>query len=276
MPASPDSPILPAVNFLRTRIPFKPEVVLVLGSGLSRVADHCKAGLTLNYAEITGFPSCSVEGHAGRLFFGTWRGIQLAVLQGRTHRYEGHTLEMVTRPVRTLAALGASILITTCAAGALNEAVPGTLFVIEDHVNLMGDSPLLGTNNFGAGSSRFLDMADAYDARLRTIAVDASREAAVTFQQGVMACVTGPVYETAAEAELLRRLGAQAVNMSVVPEVVAARACGQRVLGLAILTNQSGSPIGSSAGHGEVIAVAERSSNALAAVLDGVFRRFTA
>jgi len=257
-------------------MPFTPAIVLVLGSGLSRVAEQCTAILGVDYSEIAGFPTCSVEGHPGRLFFGTWRGIQLAILQGRGHRYEGHTLEVVTRPVRTLAALGARILITTCAAGTLNGADPGTVFLIDDHLNLMGDSPLLGMTDILGGSSRFVEMADAYDAQLRTIAVDAAREAAVTFQRGVMACVTGPAYETAAEAEMLRRLGAQAVNMSVVPEVIAARACGQRVLGLAILTNQSGSPIGSSAGHGEVIAVAKRSGDAMAAVLDGVFRRFPA
>ena len=276
MPAPPDFPIQPAVDYLRARMPFRPAVVLVLGSGLARVADQCMVILTVDYSEIAGFPRCSVEGHTGRLLLGTWRGVQLAILEGRGHRYEGHTLEMVTRPVRTLAALGARIFITTCAAGALNEAIPGTVFLIDDQLNLMGDSPLLGMTNALAGSSRFLEMAEAYDLELRTIAAEAACQTGVTFQRGVMACVAGPAYETAAEAEMLRRLGAQAVNMSVVPEVIAARACGQRVLGLAILTNRAGSPIGSARGHDQVIAVAEGSKEAMTTVLDEVFRRLPA
>lgn len=276
MPAAPDLPILPAVDYLRARIPFTPSVVLVLGSGLSGVADRCATNLMVDHGEIPGFPRCSVAGHTGRLVIGTWRGVQLAILQGRAHRYEGHTLEAITRPVRTLAALGARILITTCAAGALNEAVPGTVFLIDDHLNLMADSPLLGMTDVLAGSSRFLEMAEAYDGELRVIAAEAAREARVGFQHGVMACVPGPAYETAAEAEMLRRFGAQAVNMSVVPEVIAAKACGQRVLGLGILTNRAGSPLGTARGHDEVIAVAERSSEAMAAVLDGVFKRLSA
>src|SRR6185295_2604253 len=154
-------------------------------------------------------------------------------LEGRVHRYEGHSLEATTRPIRSLAALGARVLITTCAAGSLYDVAPGTLFLIEDHLNLMDDNPLRAMRAGYEGSARFLEMADAYDHELRTSAVAAAQRAAIPLERGVLACVSGPVYETAAEAEMLRRLGAQAVNMSVVPEVIAARGLKQRVLGLA-------------------------------------------
>src|SRR6185295_1216767 len=204
----PDSPIIPAVAYLRPRIPFCPSVVLVLGSGLGRIADHCTDSLTLDYSEIPGFPPCSVRGHAGRLHLGTWHGVPLAVLEGRAHRYEGHTLEEVTRPIRTLAALGSRTLIITCAAGALNDATPGTLFLIEDHLNLMGDNPLLAAPYRCTEALRFLEMVDAYDQEMRAIAVSAAERSGIVLERGVLACLAGPTYETAAEAEMLRRLGA--------------------------------------------------------------------
>lgn len=267
-----DSPIIPAVKYLQSRIPFRPSVTLVLGSGLGRIADYCMSSLTLSYAEIPGFPRCSVEGHAGRLHVGTWQGVPLAVLEGRAHRYEGHTLEEVTRPIRTVAALGSQALITTCAAGALDNAAPGTLFLIDDHVNLMGDNPLLSMRDRCAESPPFLEMAETYDDEMRAVTVLAARESGIVLHRGVMACVPGPTYETAAEAEMLRRLGAHAVNMSVVPEVISARASEQRVLGLAVLTNRSGQPMGASASHKEVTKIAENACKGMVCLLAGVFR----
>lgn len=265
-----------ALEYLRARTSFHPTVVLVLGSGLGRVAERCTTGLALAYSEIPGFPTCSVYGHAGRLTLGTWQGVPLAILEGRAHRYEGHSLEVVTRPIRTLAALGARILITTCAAGALHEAKPGTLFLIDDHMNLMGDTPLLTIRGVPADSSCFLEMADAYDRELRAAAAAAASQAGIPLERGVLACVMGPTYETGAEAEMLRRLGAHAVNMSVVPEVIAARASKQRVLGLAVLTNRAGVLMRESAGHEEVLAIAEASCKPMSRILDTVFQQLSA
>jgi purine-nucleoside phosphorylase len=260
-----------AVKYLQDRLPRSPLVILVLGSGLAAVADHCTVQRRVPYADIPGFPTCSTEGHAGRLASATWRGLPVAVLEGRAHPYEGHSQEAVTRPIRALAALGARILITTCAAGALHEAAPGTLFLIDDHLNLMGGSPLEGSGD-RVSEPRFVEMADAYDARLRELAGDAARRAGIVMQRGVLACVRGPQYETAAEAEMLRRLGAHAVNMSLTPEVIAARYAQLRVLGLAVLTNRSGSALETS-DHHQVLAVAESRAKTMAVLLDGVLAR---
>ena len=269
-----DASIKPAADYLRKHAPFTPQVAVILGSGLGHIADHLTAAVTIPYAEIPGFPLCAVEGHAGRLIFGMWERVPLAVLQGRVHRYEGHSLDAITRPIRTLKALGVTTLITTCAAGALNNAAPGSLFLIEDHLNLMGDNPLLVMHDVPAGASRFLEMADAYDETLRNAAGSVARLAGVQLERGVMACVPGPSYETGAEAEMLRRLGAHAVNMSVVPEVIIARALELRVLGLAVLTNRSGVSMQTKEGHTEVVTIAESSGKALAIVLEGVLRQF--
>jgi purine-nucleoside phosphorylase len=266
-----ESSIRGAVEFLQDRLPCPPLVILVLGSGLAAVADQCTVQKRWPYADIPGFPTCSIEGHAGRLTSATWRGLPVAVLEGRAHPYEGDSQEAVTRPIRTLAALGARILITTCAAGALHDAAPGTLFLIDDHLNLMGGSPLQGSSDWTSGR-RFVEMADAYDEQLRELAEDAARRAGIVMQRGVLACVRGPQYETAAEAEMLRRLGAQAVNMSVAPEVIAARCAHLRVLGLAVLTNRAGCALAAS-DHHQVVAVAESRAKTMAVLLDGVFER---
>jgi len=153
----------------------------------------------------------------------------------------------------------------------LNDATPGTLFLIEDHLNLMGDNPLLAAPYRCTEALRFLEMVDAYDQEMRAIAVSAAERSGIVLERGVLACLAGPTYETAAEAEMLRRLGAHAVNMSVVPEAISGRASGQRVLGLAVLTNRAG-VTSASAGHSGVIQIAERSCRAMACVLDGVIR----
>jgi purine-nucleoside phosphorylase len=266
----------PAIAYLRPRLPATPVVGIVLGSGLGSVADRCAAHLAIPYADIPGFPICSVEGHRGRLLVGKWSGVSVAVLQGRAHRYEGHSLEAVTRPIRALAGLGVRTLITTCAAGAIGRAAAGGLLLIEDHLNLIGDNPLLHMREVFAEASRFVEMAEAYDLRLRKIAEEAAAETDTPLQRGVLACVAGPNYETAAEATMLDRLGAQAVSMSVVPEVIVARALKLSVLAFAVLTNRAGAPLESSLGHQAVVATAERLGRALDMVLSGVLRRLGA
>ncbi len=265
-----------AIEYLQPRLAVTPVVALVLGSGLGCIADHCSGTRAIPYADIPGFPPCSVDGHAGRLSAGDWGGVPVAVLQGRAHRYEGHSLEVVTRPIRALASLGVRTLITTCAAGSVGDSAPGDLLLIEDHLNLMGDNPLLGMADSLSGSSRFVEMADAYDPWLRRTAQEAAAETGIALSEGVLACVPGPSYETAAEAEMLGRLGAQAVTMSVVPEVIVARALKLRVMGLAVLTNRAGAHLDSRVGHQAVVARAEGMAKAIGLLLGGVLRRLKA
>ncbi|MBM4123553.1 MAG: purine-nucleoside phosphorylase [Nitrospira sp.] len=266
----PQDSVAPAVEYLRARFPVGPTVGIILGSGLGGVAERAPTLASIPYADIPGFPVCSVEGHAGRLVVADRRGLCVAMLQGRAHRYEGLTLEAVTRPVAVLAGWGVKTLIVTCAAGSLDGAEAGSLMLIDDHLNVMGDNPLMGAGWRGLGASRFVEMAQAYDPALIEVAERAAGAAGLAIRRGVLAAVAGPTYETAAEAEMLRRLGAQAVSMSVVPEVIAARAFALRVMGLALITNRSGSVSDRRVGHHRVVAVAEGRVELVAALLDGV------
>jgi purine-nucleoside phosphorylase len=270
---APSSLVQQAVEYLLPKLPARPTVGIILGSGLGTFAERSPSLATIPYEEVPGFPICSVEGHAGRLVLTERSGPCTAILQGRVHRYEGHSLEEVTRPVRVLAALGVSTLVVTCAAGALDAMAPGTVMLIEDHLNLMGDNPLLGV---AGGSERFVEMAGAYDSTLLALAERVAKEAGVPVRRGVLAAVSGPAYETAAEAAMLARLGAQAVSMSTVPEVIIARSLGLRILGLAVITNRSGVRLSEPKGHAEVMAVAESRAASIGTLLDGILQRLTA
>lgn len=259
-----------AVGFLHSRLTGRPSVGIILGSGLGAYAEQAKALAAIPYQEIPGFPRCSVEGHTGRLVLTERAGVCVAILQGRVHRYEGYALDTVTRPVRVLAALGVQTLIVTCAAGALDDAPPGTCMLIEDHLNLMGDNPLLGPAPGGGGFGGFVEMAGAYDRALLALAERAALDAGLPVRRGVLAAVTGPTYETEAEAAMLGRLGAQAVSMSTVPEVIVARALGLRVLGLALITNRAGAPLDRQVGHRQVVTMAASKAASVGIWLDGV------
>jgi purine-nucleoside phosphorylase len=261
-----------AVSSLRAHLAHGPSVGLILGSGLGRYADRPPTLAALSYREIPGFHPCSVEGHAGKLIFTDRCGPCVAILQGRIHRYEGYSLDAVTLPVRVLAALGVKTLIVTCAAGALTDWPPGTLMVIQDHLNLMGDNPLAGSAPGGRGFGGFVEMAQAYDPELRQLAERAAGSTDLSLKRGILAAVAGPSYETAAEAVMLERLGAQAVSMSVVPEVIVARQLGLRVIGLALITNKAGAPLDRRTGHHQVVAVAESRAEAVGACLDGMLK----
>jgi purine-nucleoside phosphorylase len=261
-----------AVSSLRAHLSHRPSVGIILGSGLGHYADVPPSLASLSYREIPGFHPCSVEGHAGRLVVTDRCGPCAAILQGRIHRYEGYSLDAVTLPVRVLAALGVTTLIVTCAAGALTDWAPGTVMLIQDHLNLMGDNPLLGPAPGGRGFGGFVEMAGAYDPELRRSAERVAARLGLDVRQGVLATVAGPTYETEAEAAMLGRLGAQAVSMSVAPEVIVARQLGVRVLGLALLTNKAGAPLDRQTGHHQVVAVAESRADAVGAWLDGILK----
>jgi len=235
-----------------------PEIGVILGSGLGALADQIDLAVAVPYAEIPHVPVPAAEGHRGRLVLGRLEGRTVAALQGRAHLYEGWTAEQVTFPVRVLVGLGVHTLVVTNAAGGLNPAFQsGDLMLITDHINFTGANPLVGPHDPLLGP-RFPDMSRAYDPALRAVARGAARETGVPVREGVYAGVLGPSYETPAEVAMLARWGADAVGMSTVAEVIAARHAGLRVLGIAAITNAAG-PAGAPAGevtHEEVLAVA--------------------
>lgn len=262
-----------ALESVRAHIPHSPRVALVLGSGLAGLADAIERPVSLAYAEITGMAPASVAGHPGHLVFGRLDGVDVVAMQGRLHAYEGHPLSRVVLGVRLMARLGASTLIATNAAGALDPALPaGSLMCISDHLNLTGQNCLVGENASALGP-RFPDLSEAYDRGLRALAHDAARAAGVPLAEGVYAGVLGPSYETPAEVRMLRLLGASAVGMSTVQEVIAARHMGVRVLGLSCLTNLAAGLAAQPLSHAEVERCARASAGALATIMRGVIER---
>ena len=232
------APALGALEVIRARRPgFAPRVGLILGSGLSGIADALEDATAIHYADLPGFPRASVEGHAGRLLLGRLAGVPVACLQGRVHLYEGVPAPALAVLPRTLKALGCELLILTNAAGALRpELVPGTVVLIEDHINLLGQSPLVGANDPAIGP-RFPDLTQVYDRDLRARLQRIAARLGIELPCGVYLATLGPAFETPAEIRAFRALGADLVGMSTVPEAISARHCGLKVLGLSIVTN---------------------------------------
>ncbi len=227
-----------AVAAIRKRSALKPEAAIILGTGLGGLATEMKVETTIPYGEIPGFPLSTVESHSGRLLLGTLGGKRVVAMQGRFHRYEGYTLRQVTFPVRVLHALGAPTLIVSNACGGMNPLwAPGDLMLISDHINLLGDNPLIGPNDDRLGP-RFPDMSEPYDAELRALARQVALKNGVVLREGVYVAVTGPCLETRAEYRMLRGMGADVVGMSTVPEVIVAVQEGMRALGISIITDQ--------------------------------------
>jgi purine-nucleoside phosphorylase len=245
-----------AAEVIRARAPkLKPKAVLVLGSGLGSVADAIKGAVTIPYQDLPGFPRPSIAGHAGRLVLGRLGGVPVAVLQGRVHLYEGGSADAMTGPLRLLRRMGAKTLVVTNAAGGLREGwKPGTLMAIADQINLTGRNPLTGPNDEAVGP-RFPDMTEAYDRKLRKAWKTASKKSRVAVEEGVYLAVTGPSYETPAEIRAFRQLGADAVGMSTVLEVIAGRHAGYRCAGLSLITNPAAGLTDAPLDHGEVVAV---------------------
>ncbi len=255
-----------AVEAIRSRTTLQPTVGLVLGSGLGAFADAVAGATCLPFAAIPHFAASTVPGHAGTLVLGHSHGVPVAVLQGRVHFYEGHSLEDVVFPVRVLGQLGVRTLVLTNAAGAVNPAyAPGEIMIVEDHVNLIGN-PLVGPNDEALGP-RFPDMSEAYDRRLRDLAEATCAALGVRSHRGVYLALTGPSYETPAEIRMARTLGADAVGMSTAPEVVAARHMGMRVVALSCITNQAAGASTGPLDHQDVLATAERMKGSLLGVL---------
>jgi purine-nucleoside phosphorylase len=260
------------VAYLRERAVRPPDVILILGSGLGGLADEIEAPVRIPYTQIPGFPHSTVPGHAGALVLGRWGGVDVAVMQGRFHLYEGWDAEAVALPIRALAALGARAIVLTNAAGGLRPGMhPGDLMLISDHLNFMWKNPLIGP--VVPGEERFPDMSDPYDGELRAAAEEVALEMAIPLDQGVYAALLGPSYETPAEIRMLARLGADAVGMSTVPEVLVARALGLRVLAVSCITNLAAGLGGERLSHDEVMEVGARVCERLAGLIRGVLPR---
>jgi purine-nucleoside phosphorylase len=262
-----------AAEVVRDRIGVAPEVGLILGTGLGALARAINVDHTIPYEEIPGFPLSTVESHAGRLLVGTLAGRRLVAMQGRFHRYEGYSLQEVTFPVRVLRALGARTLVVSGAVGGMNPLWnPGDLMLLADHINLLGDSPLIGRNDDRLGP-RFPDMSAPYDPALRSIARRCALELGVTLREGTYVSVTGPALETRAEYRMLRLMGADVVGMSTVPEVIVGVHGGMRVLGLVVITDQCLPDALEPATLEKIIATAEKAEPDLAALLTRVIGR---
>ncbi len=262
-----------ALRVIRARAPARPDVAVILGTGLGGLAREMSLAAQIPYGDIPGFPLSTVESHSGRLLLGELGGKQVVAMQGRFHRYEGYTLQQVTFPVRVMRALGAKTLIVSNACGGMHPLwSPGDLVLIADHINLLGDSPLVGPNDDALGP-RFPDLSAAYDPALRALARDMARELKIVLREGVYVAVPGPNLETAAEYRFLRGIGADVVGMSTVPEVVVAVHGGMRVLGLSIITDACLPDALKPANVQEIIATAARAEPQLTRLVQGVLER---
>jgi purine-nucleoside phosphorylase len=247
-----------AADVLRARTTIVPKVALILGSGLGAYADTLEGRVAVPFGDVPGMPASGVVGHAGNFVFGTVAGIGVVAMQGRIHLYEGHDPREVVLGVRVMRELGAEVLIVTNAAGGVGPGLePGTIMLIDDHINLTGRNPLVGPTELELGP-RFPDMTRAYDVDLGDIADGVARKHGFHLPRGVYAGLLGPTYETPAEVRMVRAVGGDAVGMSTVLEVIAARHGGMRVLGLSCITNLAAGLSPTLLAHDEVTEVAER------------------
>jgi purine-nucleoside phosphorylase len=272
MPMSFDD-VTQTADWLRARIGKAPDVAIVLGSGLGEFAATLQEATTIDYGAIPNWPASRIVGHAGRLVVGTLAGKRVAALSGRVHFYEGHSLQTVTFASRVMGVLGVATIVLTNAAGGINlEFTPGTLMVIDDHINLMGSNPLVGPNDDRFGP-RFPDMSEVYSSALRAVADDAARAERLPLAHGVYAALHGPSYETPAEIRYLRTIGADAVGMSTAPEAIVARHMGIAVLGISCITNMAAGVLPQPLVHDEVMEVARRVRKRFGALLEGIVGR---
>lgn len=258
-----------AADYLREKADGEIDCAIVLGSGFGAALRERVDGSTVSYRKIDGMPQPTVVGHAGEALIGTLHGRRVVAFSGRFHLYEGRTSTEVVYPILVAAHAGARTFILTNAAGGLNpEFRPGDLMLIEDHLNLTGASPLIGTELLPGQDMRFVDMADAYSPHLRHLARHVAAQYAIVLHAGIYAGLAGPAYETPAEVRYLRTIGADAVGMSTVLETIAARALGREVLGLSLITNVHGA--GAPTAHDDVLAHAARAAEDVARLIEGI------
>jgi purine-nucleoside phosphorylase len=262
-----------AAETIRRRTRIRPRIGIILGTGLGALGEDVDADVVIPYRELPDFPIATVESHSGSLMLGDLEGQAVVAMRGRFHRYEGYTLQQVTFPVRVMRALGAEVLIVSNAAGGMNPLWGvGDLMLIADHINLQGDSPLIGPNPEEFGP-RFPDMSEPYDGELQRLAQQVALEGGIPLRRGVYVAVMGPSLETRAEYRFLRMIGADVVGMSTVPEVIAAVHGGMRVLGLSIITDACLPDALRPASVEEIIRVAAEAEPKLTRLIRGVVSR---
>ena len=265
-----------AAQLILQRTSLRPKIGLVLGSGLGAFADSLSDSTRVPYADIPSFPQSTAIGHAGRMVIGKAGDVAVAAMQGRVHLYEGYSAQQVAFPIRVFARLGVKAVIITNAAGGINLGFSqGALVLIRDHINLQGANPLVGPNDDRFGV-RFPDMTHAYSRAYRQIARDEAGKLSITLHEGVYAALLGPSYETPAEIEYLRRIGADLVGMSTAAEVIAARHNGLEVLAISCVTNMAAGILDQPLSHAEVMETGERVKTTFEALLRSVLPRIAA
>jgi purine-nucleoside phosphorylase len=264
-----------AATAIRAAVPRVPTIAVVLGSGLSSLAEGLSDRFSIPYAKIPHFPVPTVAGHEGNVIVGQLDGAGLLMLQGRFHYYEGYSLQQVTFPIRALQFLGVRTLILTAATGGIRpELRPGNLVCLSDHLNLIGSNPLRGLNDDRLGP-RFPDMTEVYSKKLRTLARDEGRRLGINVISGVYACLPGPSYESPAEIKMLQTLGADVVGMSTVPEAIVARHAGMDVMAFALVTNAAAGVVGTPINHKEVLEAGKKATPMLAKLIRRVVLRLS-
>jgi purine-nucleoside phosphorylase len=259
------------VDFIKKRTNIQPEIGIILGSGLGTMANEIE-GVKIPYSEIPNFCTSTIEGHAGQLVIGNLEGKRVIAMQGRFHFYEGYAMKDVVMPIRVMKKLGVSKLIVTNAAGGINkEFNAGDLMLIKDHINFMGNNPLIGKNDTEYGV-RFPDMSEAYKKYLIEIAKDQGQKLGIELKEGIYVACTGPSYETPAEINMFRLLGADVVGMSTAPEVIVANHTGIDVLGISCVTNMAAGVLNQSLSHDEVIETSRRIKKDFVALIKGIIK----
>ncbi len=262
-----------ASDVVRARTRLQPRLAIILGTGLGALTEEIEAETVIPYSEIPGFPIPTVETHSGRLLFGDLAGQPVVAMQGRFHRYEGYTMQQVSFPVRVMRDLGAEALIVSNACGGMNPMWDvGDLMLIADHINLLGDNPLIGANLDELGP-RFPDMSEPYDLELQRLALEVAQDERITLRRGVYVAVPGPNLETRAEYRFLRQIGADVVGMSTVPEVIVAVHGGMKVLGISIITDSCLPDALKPASVEEIIRVASEAEPRLTRLIRSVVAR---
>jgi len=262
-----------AIEYIRSRTKAAPGVAVVLGSGLGAFADELADRTEISYSDIPQWPASTAVGHAGKLVLGKLDGLDVAVMAGRSHLYEGYTPSQVTTGVRVLHGLGVRTIVFTNAAGGINLSYgQGALVLISDHINLQGSNPLIGPNDDALGP-RFPDMSDAYSFECRAIAHEVGKELGIALNDGVYAAVTGPSYETPAEIRFMRIIGADLVGMSTVPEVIVANHLGMRALAISCVTNMAAGILPQKINHEEVLETGRRVRDTLVRFLKALLPR---
>lgn len=259
-------------NFIKDKIDFKPQIGLILGSGLGTLADEVENPIIIKYEDIPNFPVSTVEGHEGKLVIGKLEGKNVVAMQGRFHYYEGYTMEEVTFPVRVMKELGVDTIFVTNACGGMNkELYPGALMIINDHINFTGSNPLIG-RNFEELGPRFPDMSSAYDKDLINLAKKVSKDLDIETKEGVYVGISGPNYAPRAELRMFRRVGGDTIGMSTVPEVIVAKHTGLKVLGISCVTDMAIADEIESISHDEVVEVANKTRPKFIKLVKGILK----